>query len=117
MMEGLDRLDVISQFIPDRFREDGGAVLGSLSSSDKDEILAEVHVLDAEADAFEESEASPVEQSGHQGMAAFHRREESRDLFSCEDGGRPWGSVWSAPGRLHPGEACPERPCTERRWR
>jgi len=89
MMEGLDRLDVISQFIPDRFREDGGAVLGSLSSSDKDEILAEVHVLDAEADAFEEPEARPVEQSGHQGMAAFHRREESRDLFSCEDGGRP----------------------------
>ena len=62
VMEGFHRLDLRLQRVPQVAGQEGRAVLTALAAPDEDETLAEVHVLDAQADALQQAQAAAVEQ-------------------------------------------------------
>ena len=90
VMEGFHRLDLRLQRCPQVPGQDGRPVLTALGAPDKDEVLAEVHVVDAQADALQQAQAAAIEQPRHEGMPARHGGEQPLDLRLGEHGGRPW---------------------------
>lgn len=97
LMEPLRDGDLRAQrrFQPGRQRHD--AVLIPLAVEDGDLPVAEVHVLDAQTEAFAQAHAGAVEQAEDEVIDAFGMGEDGLDLVAGEDNGH-------AARALRPGE-------------
>jgi len=62
----------------------------ALAAPDNDEVLTEVHVLEAQAGACQQAQAAAVEPPRHEGVPARHGGAQPLDLRLCEHGGQPW---------------------------
>lgn len=100
MMEFFNLLDVSEQLLVEIPGQDGSPVLATLAASDEDKILAEINVLDAETDAFHETQAAAVEDSGHQGMFTLHGSQQTLDLGLGQHRGRPGQALTAHRGDL-----------------
>lgn len=87
-----DPLEVFLEGLDEGIGENGDAVLCAFSVADEDDMLVEVEVLHAEADAFHEAEAGAVEEFGHQLVGAGEAGDDAEDLFVGEDGGEALGA-------------------------
>jgi hypothetical protein len=67
VMEGFHRLDLRLQLVPQVPGQDGRPVLPALAAPHKDEVLAEAHVLDAQADALQQAQAAGRGSGGQSG--------------------------------------------------
>ena len=73
-----------------RFRgQEGRPVLTALGAPDNDAVLAELHVLEAQADALQQAQAAAISALRHEGVPARHGDEQPRDLRLGEPGGQP----------------------------
>jgi hypothetical protein len=89
VMEGFHGLDMRLQCFPQVARQDGRPVL---TAPDKYEVLTEVHVLDAQAEARQQAQATAIEQPRHEGVPACHGGEQPLDFRLGEHGGWPWSA-------------------------
>jgi ParB-like chromosome segregation protein Spo0J len=55
MMEGLHRLNLRLQLVLQVPGQNGGPVLAALATPDKDDALAEIHILNAQADTLKQA--------------------------------------------------------------
>jgi hypothetical protein len=107
-VEGPDAIDLLAQGFFQGAGQQGDAVLRALAVADDEMALAEVDVLDPEAEAFQQSEAGAVEQAGHQSIRAVELVEDGADLVAGQDRREPLGP----PGRGDPAEVL-ERPAQD----
>ena len=89
VMEGVHRLGLRLPRCPQVAGQDGRPVLTALGAPDNDAVLAEVHVLEAQAEALQQAQAAAIEPPRHEGVPARHGGEQPRDLRLGEPGGRP----------------------------
>jgi hypothetical protein len=61
----------------------------TLAAPYEDEVLAEIDILDPEADALHQAKTTAVKEPRHEEMLACHDGEQVLDLGASEDGGRP----------------------------
>src|SRR6266567_8275370 len=96
-------LEVGAERGPERGGEHGHAVLPSLSIAHDDLAAGHVHVLDAQAAAFHESQAGAVEEAGHEPGSPLDPGDDRVHLRACEDD-RKAGSPSGARHALEPFE-------------
>jgi len=89
VMEGLHRFDLGLEFVADVLGKNRGPVLTALATSDKDEVLTEIDILDAETDALHQTKTTAVKETRHKEVLAIHGGKQVPDLGAREDGGRP----------------------------
>ena len=70
-------------------REKGRTVSVALSFTDDDLMASGIEVLDAQSQAFEQSQPISVEQSADQRVVPFEMSEDSPDLLTGHDDGEP----------------------------
>jgi hypothetical protein len=99
-MEGFHRLDLCLQRVPQVSGQEGGPVLTALAAPDEDESLAEIDILDAQADALQQAQTAAIEQPRHEGMPARHGGPQPPNLRLGEHGGRPLLALTAARGDL-----------------
>ena len=101
MMKRLHSLNLPVQFVLQIFRQDSGPVLTTLTAPDKDESLAEIHILNTQADTLQQAQAAAIEQFCHQGMLARHRAEQTLNLRLNQHSGRSFAVACCGSGRSH----------------
>ena len=89
MMESLHRFDLRLQLVLQVPGQDGGSVLAALATPDKDEALAEIYILDAQADTLKQTQTAAIEQLRHEGVLACHGSEQPLNLHLGKHCGRP----------------------------
>jgi hypothetical protein len=62
----------------------------ALAAPDTDEVLAEVHVLEAQAEACQQAQAAAIEPPRHEGVPARHGGDQLPALRLREHGRQPW---------------------------
>jgi hypothetical protein len=62
----------------------------ALAAPDNDEVLAEVHVLEVQAEALQKAQAAAIEPPRHEGVPACYGGEQPLDLRLREHGRQPW---------------------------
>ncbi len=81
------RCQVVAQLLDQRGRQDGDAVLVALAGADQDLAAFQVKILDAQAQAFEQSHAGAVEQLDDGARRAMHVAQQ-RGRFALGEHGR-----------------------------
>jgi hypothetical protein len=66
--------------------EHGDAVLGSLPIAHGDLVVAKIDIFHPQAHAFQEAQAGPIEQTGHQVGHTREPAEESVDFIAAQNG-------------------------------
>jgi len=84
-------------------RQHGDAILVTLATAHDDLVRREVHVLDAEAAAFEHAQTGAVEQARHQAGSTVEPLEHGAYLVTCEDDRQPLGAM-GAHDAVQPGK-------------
>jgi hypothetical protein len=79
--------DLTLQGFQQRPWQEGHAVLLPLAVVDDEVVLAEIDVLDPEAEAFHEPQTGAVEQTGHEEFLAVGLTRAGADLGAREDDG------------------------------
>jgi len=92
LVDQSDALEVFLEGLGEAVGEDSDAVLGPFPVADDDDVLVEVEILDAEADAFHKAEAGAVEEFGHQLVGAGEGGDDAEGFVVGEDGGEAAGS-------------------------
>jgi hypothetical protein len=69
------------------------AILIALATADHDLVPREVNVLDAQAAAFEQTQAGPVEQRRHEPWHAGQRSQHRGDLFAGQNDRQSLGTL------------------------
>src|SRR5438128_10279891 len=83
VMAGFHRLDLRLQLVPQVPGQKGGpvlAALAALAAPDEEETLAEIDILDAQAETFQQAQTAAIEQPRHEGMPARHGGEPPLNL-------------------------------------
>ena len=75
----------------ERVWEDGEAVVFAFSVADDDLMVAEVYILDTEADAFHEAKSGAVEEFCHELGGALHFVDDGDGFVVGEDGWEGFG--------------------------
>ncbi len=88
-----DAGDLILQGFRQRPWQEGHAVLLPLAVADDEVVLAEIDVLDPEAEAFHQPQTGAVEQAGHEEFLAVELGQDGADLGAREDDGQPSGPL------------------------
>jgi len=73
MMQRLHSFNLAMQFFLQIHRKDGCPILSPFPTPDKNEPLAKINFLNAQADTLEQPQAAAVQELGHQRMLARHR--------------------------------------------
>jgi hypothetical protein len=89
VLEGVRRLALRPQRAAPVSGRDGRPVLTALAAPDNAAVLAEVHVLDAQADALQQAQAAAIEQPRQEGVPTRHGGGQPPDCRLGEHGGRP----------------------------
>jgi hypothetical protein len=87
MMQRLHSFNLAAQFFLQINREDGCPVFPPFPAPDKNEPLAKINILNAQADTLEQSQATAIQELRHQRMLARHRAEQSLNLSLDEHSG------------------------------
>ncbi len=86
-------LEVSAQWVGERRRQDGDAVLGALASPNCDAFGAEVEVHDSEPTALVRPQTRSVEDGRHQSWHAGHRGEKGPAFAVAQNGGLATGCL------------------------
>lgn len=82
MVESFYSLYLFLQLLLKILGQDGGPVFATLAATDKDEILAEINILNTQTDALHQSQTATVKQFGHESMFAGNCREQALHFIS-----------------------------------
>jgi hypothetical protein len=72
------------------FRQDGGPILATLAAANKVQPLAEVNILNTQADTFHQAQTTAVQEFGHEGVLAGDCCKQTLHLCLYEHG---WWSL------------------------
>lgn len=97
LVEQADAREVAAERLDQRHRQRGAPVLLPLAGADGDLVVAEVEVLDPQADALHHPQPRAVEERDHQAVGAAGVGEDAPRLLAGEDDGDARG----APGPLN----------------
>lgn len=86
-VEELDAFDVLSEGGDHAVGQHGDSVVASFSVVDKDAVVVEVYVFDAQAEAFHEAESGSVHDLSHEFVGRFHGGDDGAGFFFGEDDG------------------------------
>jgi hypothetical protein len=100
VMAGFHRLDLRLPLVPQVPGQKGGPVLAALAAPDEEETLAEIDILDAQAETLQQAQTAAIEQPRHEGMPARHGGEPPLNLRLGEHGGRPLVALTADRGDL-----------------
>ena len=81
-------------------REQGDTFAHAFAFADDDLAVAEIDILDAQAQALEQAEAASIEEMGHEAVIAFEVSEDGTRFCAGEDNGPAWRPLHA----FHPGE-------------
>lgn len=81
----VDSGEMMTQVFTERLRQHRAPILLPLAVTDDNLPVLEIHVLDAQATAFHQSQTRAVEERCHQAVRARQVRGDPSDLFRSED--------------------------------
>jgi len=99
-MEGLHHLELRLPLAPPVPGPEGGPVLAALAAPDEDETLADIDILEAQAETLQQAQTAAIEPPRHEGMPARHGGEPPLNLRLGEHGGRPLVALTADRGDL-----------------
>jgi len=83
LMKHLDPLKMPPQGFGHTCRQHGDPIPLPLAVSDKDLPVAKVHILGSQSNAFDQSQAGPVKEIGHDPFLILQPPEKSLHFFRC----------------------------------
>jgi hypothetical protein len=83
-------IDLPHQGFHQRSGQEGHAVFLPLAVADDEVLLAEIDVLDPEAEAFHQPQPGTIKQTGHEMLLAIELGQDGADLGAREDHGQPF---------------------------
>jgi hypothetical protein len=85
-----NHLKLPSQWIDQRVWQYGYPVLGAFAIAHGQHAALQVHVLDSQAERFEDTKAAAIEQARHQVKMAIKLGQHTPDLGARQDDGQPF---------------------------